>query len=71
MNKLAVLLTHGEAYCAMRSGKKRIIASSHHIRTGMEFGATLTDNNAACGYKLTAKCLNAQHLGVGIAAVFG
>jgi len=71
MNELAIVSARGEAYRAMGTSEKRIIATNTYVGTGVDARSSLTDHNGARFYKFTGVCLDAEHFGVGVATVLG
>ena len=70
-NFLAVAAHTLKADLAVNQGEQGIVAALAHVLTGVNVGATLTNQNVAGQHELTVGALDAQTLGLGIAAVLG
>lgn len=55
---------------AIDLGEEGVVATATDVDAGLEAGAALADDDGAAGNELTAKGLDAEPLGVGIATVF-
>jgi len=51
--------------------KQGVVFADADIGTRVELGTALTNNDGACGDVLATKGFDAEHFGVGIAAVTG
>src|SRR5262245_39414368 len=60
-----------ELHGAGRQREQRVVAATADVRTGVEVGAALADDDLAGADDLAAVPLDAQALGVGVAAVLG
>ena len=71
-NRLAVQRTlDGKADLAVGKREQRVVAPAGNVLAGVEPGAALAHNDRACAHELTAEHLDAEHLGLRIAAVAG
>src|SRR6185437_13983860 len=52
-------------------GEEGVVLAAAHVEPGLQLGAALADDDGAAGNGLTAECLDAKPLRVGVAAVFG
>ena len=60
-----------EFYATFDSSENGVILAHANIVAGMEFGATLTNDDAASGYQLAVMSFGAQTLRVGVTTVVG
>src|SRR5215470_11792765 len=58
-----------ELHDAVHLGEQRVVRAQADVRTGLEAGAPLSDQNGAAGHELPAEALHAEHLRVGVASV--
>src|SRR6266542_4503191 len=60
-----------EADVAVQHGEQRMVRAQAHVGARLEAGAALPHDDAPRGHELPAEALDAEPLGVGIAAVAG
>lgn len=71
MNEFTLSNTYTEPNRSRRSSEQRIVISTSYVVARVEFGSSLSNDDGTCFYKFTAKSLDSQHLGVGVATVSG
>ena len=71
MNDLAVIASARKTNDSSRAGKECIITSTADIIAWMDAGTSLPHNDATGQDLLSGINLDAQHLGLGIAAILG
>lgn len=71
MNEFSIVASCRKADGTRSHSEKRIIAPAPNVITWVEFRSTLTNHDCACFNKFTTKSFNTEHLGVGVATIFG
>ena len=56
---------------AVDQSEQSVVGAAAHVVTGMDVGASLSDDDVACSYLGTVSGLNAQTLGFTVTAVLG
>ena len=59
----------GEADMAIDQREQRVVLADADVHAGVKLRAALTDDDRTSGDQFTAVSLDAQHLGLGVAAV--